>query len=533
MKSLNRWFSPQKKYSHPDETTNEAFVPGREEKTYLKSSLNENRSELEAIFGNTSDFRIEPVLIGKREGFVCYLESMVDHGLIGELIMKPLSTVALQRDNITRITDLDDFRKKIFGGVNYHFTEYTHEMVWYVLSGYAVIFIEDIGEVLAIQVGGLETRSIAEPTTQTIVRGPKDSFIEAIGTNISLIRRRIKNPNLRFESYYIGKDTRTSVTLAFMEGIVNRKILNEIKNRISRIETSAIFDSGNIEEFITDKTWTVFPTIYSTERPDSVASNLIEGKVAIFVDGSPFVLIAPAVFIDFFQVSEDYYHHFFLSSFMRMIRYFAFLISLLLPSLYVAVMTYHHELVPTPLLISLLAQREGVPFPTVVEVLLMEITFEILREAGIRMPRAIGQTVSIVGALVIGEAAVQAGIVSNAMVIVVALTGICNFVSPIYSFAASSRLLRFILIFSATFLGLYGVFLVMVAIVGHLVSLRSFGVPYLASVAPFIVEDQDDVFVRFPIWRDQKRPSYLNTESPIKNGYTEPPSPHSKGGKKS
>jgi spore germination protein KA len=223
--------------------------------------------------------------------------------------------------------------------------------------------------------------------------------------------------------------------------------------------------------------------------------------------------------------AEDNYQNYVMSSFVRMIRYLSFMIGLLMPSAYVGVLTFHHELLPTTLLLSVIAQREDVPFPAVVEVFIMEITFEILREAGVRMPRAVGQTVSIVGALVIGQAAAEAGIISNIMVIIVAITAIANFVFPNYSFANASRLIRFILIIVASILGLYGVLLVLVFMVAHLSSLRSFGVPYLAPVAPFIVEDQKDVFVRLPIWSMNKRPAYLSPNISKKQKAQGSPSP--------
>ncbi|TCP22661.1 spore germination protein KA [Scopulibacillus darangshiensis] len=525
MNFFKKWSSSEQTKFHQSQTTSEELVPEGEKKTGLKNHLEQNRSLLQQVFGDTSDFHIEKVYTGNREGLVCYLESMVKHSLISEQIMKPLSQSSFKQKPINKVKDLDDFRKSFFGGINFHFANYKHEAVWHILSGCAVIFIEGITKALAIEINGTESRAITEPTTQTIVRGPKDAFVEDINTNISLVRRRLKNPRLRFETYHIGKDTLTSVNIGFIEGTVNEEIIAEVRKRISRIDINAIFDSGNLEELITDKTFTPFPTIYSTERPDTVTSNLIEGKVAIFVGGSPFILLVPTVFTDFFEVSEDYYVHFFLASFLRIIRYMAFLIALLLPSFYVAIMTFHHELIPTRLFFSLAAQREGVPFPTVVEVLLMEITFEFLREAGARMPRAVGQTISIVGALVIGQAAVEAGIVSNAMIIIVAITGICNYVSPVYNFGSSSRLLRFLFIFFSALLGFYGIILIVMLLVAHLVSLRSFGIPYLAPVAPFIIEDQDDVFVRFPIWGARKRPSYLNTGSPIKSYDAKSPSP--------
>ena len=304
-----------------------------------------------------------------------------------------------------------------------------------------------------------------------------------------------------------------------------KKLSKKFGQGLNKINVSAIFESANIEELIADKTLTVFPLALNTERPDTVAGNVMEGKIGIIVDGTPFVLLVPAVFTDFFVSSEDYYHNFFVSSFIRILRYVSFMIVLIIPGAYVGLLTYDQEMIPTNLLISIIAQREGVPFPAVVEVFIMEFTFEILREAGIRMPRAVGQTVSIVGALVVGQAAAQAGLISNIMVIIVAITATANFVAPVYSLATATRMLRFVLIIISAFFGLYGVLLGLIVMVAHLASLRSFGVPYLSPVAPFNVKDQKDQLIIFPYWSMNRRPSYLRSPQPEKQNKTVSPSP--------
>ena len=373
--------------------------------------------------------------------------------------------------------------------------------------------------------GNTQYRQVSEPTSQTVIRGPKDSFVESLSTNQSLIRRRIRNKNLYFEEFIIGHETKTKINIVYVKGIANEEIIEEIRTRLNKINVSAIFESANIEELIADKTLTVFPLALNTERPDTVAGNIMEGKIGIIVDGTPFVLFVPTVFTDFFVSSEDYYHNFFVSSFIRILRYISFMIVLLTPAAYVGLLTYDQEMLPTNLLISIAAQREGVPFPAVVEVFIMEFTFEILREAGIRMPRAVGQTVSIVGALVVGQAAAQAGLISNIMVIIVAITATANFVAPVYSLATATRMLRFVLIIISAFFGLYGILLGLIVMVAHLASLRSFGVPYLAPVAPFNVKDQKDQLIIFPYWSMNRRPSYLRSPQPEKQSKTDSPSP--------
>ena len=378
---------------------------------------------------------------------------------------------------------------------------------------------------ITIEMGNTQFRQVSEPTSQTVIRGPKDSFVESLSTNQSLIRRRIRNKNLYFEEFIIGHETKTKIHLVYVKGIANEEIIEEIRTRLNKINISAIFESANIEDLIADKTLTVFPLALNTERPDTVAGNIMEGKIGIIVDGTPFVLLLPTVFTDLFVSSEDYYHNFFVSSFIRILRYISFMIVLLTPAAYVGLLTYDQEMLPTNLLISIAAQREGVPFPAVVEVFIMEFTFEILREAGIRMPRAVGQTVSIVGALVVGQAAAQAGLISNIMVIIVAITATANFVAPVYSLASATRMLRFVLIIISAFFGLYGILLGLIVMVAHLASLRSFGVPYLAPVAPFNVKDQKDQLIIFPFWSMNRRPGYLRSPQQEKQSKTDSPSP--------
>lgn len=304
----------------------------------------------------------------------------------------------------------------------------------------------------------------------------------------------------------IGRYTQTEVIVTYLEGIANPDVVKEALQRLERIDTDSILESGYIEEYIEDVTYSPFPTIMNSERPDAVAAGLLEGQIAILVDGTPFVLQAPVTFFRFLQSSEDYYQRFDIASFIRFIRYLSFFVSMLLPSLYIAITTFHQEMLPTTLLISLAAQREGVPFPAIVEAFLMEITFEVLREAGVRMPRVIGSAISIVGALVLGQASVQAGLVSAAMVIIVSFTAISNFVTPAVNMAVAARLIRFGLMLLAGTFGLFGILTGCMAVLIHLVSLRSFGVPYLTPVAPLVLSRLNDTFIRIPRWLTFMRP---------------------------
>lgn len=390
----------------------------------------------------------------------------------------------------------------------------TYDMLYnYLLSGYSIFLVDGCAKFFSINTFDTEGRSVEEPTSQTIIRGPKESFTEKITVNIALVRKRIKNKALRVEDLNIGNISQTRVSLMYIDKIVKNEIVNEIKNRLSTIQIDAILDSFYIEELIKDDKYSIFPTFLNSEKPDSVAAALLEGRVAIFVDGTGFVITAPALFVEFFQVSEDYYHNFIISSTIRMIRLMAFILTLLVPAIYIALVTFHQEMIPTNLLISIAAQREGVPFPALAEALFMEATFEILREAGVRMPRAIGPAISIVGALVLGQAAVEAGLISAVIVIIVSITAISSFALPNYSMANTVRIIRFtLMILSGTF-GIYGIFVGLIIMTLHLCKLKTIGIPYLTPITPKIKGGNKDTFFRFPLWKMATRPSYISADN--------------------
>lgn len=376
------------------------------------------------------------------------------------------------------------------------------------LSGDVILFLNGSGDVIINSLKGWENRSLSEPSSDAEIRGSKDGFVESIRINTSLIRRRIRDYGLRIDSLKIGKRTKTDIVLVYIDKLVNKEVLNELKKRLDKIDTDAILESAYIEEFIEDSPASVFPQILTTERPDRAAAAILEGKITIIIDNTPFVLIVPSVFWDFMQAAGDYYESPYIASFLRVIRVISLVISLTLPSLYVLLVSFHQEMIPTPLAMKMAAGREGIPYPSIIEALFMELIFEILREAGIRIPKPIGQAVSIVGALVIGEAAVQAGIVAPLMVIVVAAAGICSFTVPGYNAASALRLTRFPIMIATGVLGVLGFFGATAAIILHLLSLRSFGAPYLAPFSPFRFRDNKrDSLIRFPHWHMTGRAS--------------------------
>ncbi|PJY99290.1 spore germination protein [Bacillus vallismortis] len=471
--------------------------------------LTKNISRLKRAVGGSADVVIREVRTGEQDNLhmaVIYFAGLVDQKTINESLIEPLvENQSLHHPHAV---------EKLLGGT-LPLGGVKQEKLWDKLisefmQGNAVIFIEGCDKALIASTQGGKERSIQEPGTQVAFRGPRQGFTESLQTNISMIRRYIKNPDLWVEKMKIGSVTHTDVALMYIHGICEEKVLREVRRRLKKIDIDSVLESGYIEQLIEDETFSTFPTIYHTERPDVVAGNLLEGRFAIVVDGTPFVLIAPALFVQFFQSVEDYYSRFDIATSIRVLRILVFFISLVLPAIYVAGTTFHQEMIPTQLLVVIAAQREVVPFPAVIEALTMEVAFEILREAGVRLPRVVGSAVSIVGALVIGQAAVQAGIVSPAMVIIVALTAISSFATPAFAMAISARLIRFLLIIAAAFMGFFGLILGILVMTIHLCSLRSFGVPYMSPLAPFSPEGMKDALFRVPWWADDKRPEAIS-----------------------
>lgn len=479
----------------------------------IKDHLLENIDKIRKDLGNSDDIIIRKITFGVVHAAMFYTDGLTDKKIITDFILES-QTQDTFIEEIDEMTDreklLDALKELTLGlGDSKEISDY-QELYGSLLSGETVILFDGYSFGLAASTQGWKGRNVSEPVSQLVVRGPQEGFTETLRTNTSLIRRKIKNPNLWLETRQIGQVTKTKVAIMYIKGIVNDKVVEEVRSRLDRIKIDGILESGYIEELIQDDPYSPFPTINNSERPDTVAADLLEGRVAILVDGTPFVLIVPTLFISFFQTAEDYYQRADISTLLRFIRFISLFIAMIGPALYIGITTFHQELLPTQLLISLAAQREGVPFPAFIEALLMEVTFEILREAGIRMPRPIGQAVSIVGTLVIGQAAVEAGIVSASMVIVVAITAISSFVITGYSMAISIRMIRFFIMGLAASFGIFGIVVALIALVMHLCSLRSFGIPYMSPFAPFIPADHKDTIFRLPHWALKSRPRLIN-----------------------
>ncbi|ANS76704.1 spore gernimation protein KA [Paenibacillus yonginensis] len=438
---------------------------------------------------------------------VCYVEGLIDNLLLAELL--ETAAKAVEKDTEGNGPETAERLARDIPSLALRKTEVLDQVFASVLSGDVVFLMDQTPYALSASIGGGLRRSVEEPTSQTVIRGPKEGFTEDLSTNMALVRRKLKTPALRMEVRQIGTYTQTRVAVAYIEGIAKDSLIDEVRTRLDSIQTDSILESNYIEEMIQDAPLTPFPTIMNTERPDAVAASLLDGQIAIIVDGTPFALIMPVTFFKFFQSSEDYYQRYDLATFLRVLRMAACLVALLLPSLYIAITTFQQEMLPMTMLITLAAQREGTPLPALIEAFVMEMTFEVIREAGVRMPRVIGPAISIVGALVIGQAAVQAGLVSGTMVIVVSFTAIANFVIPSIDMAAAIRLIRFTLMILAGTFGLFGILAGIIPILNHLVSLRSFGVDYFLPYAPFNRTNSKDWLVRMPWWAMKSRPDQI------------------------
>jgi spore germination protein KA len=472
----------------------------------ISDDFQENILYVQNALGNSSDLNYRT--LNKTKNLVIfYIDGITNTDMINEHIIEQLNESSFQ--------DIEDI-KQIITVNNVSEEQDREKIIDGLVKGKTAIFLEGSSTAIVVETKYIETRAIEDSTTQAVMRGPKESFSESIQKNTALLRSRIKSPQLRIKIITVGEVTQTKIGVAYVENIVNKEVLNEVIERISSIKIDAILGSSYIEAYIIDEDRTVFPLIQDSERPDTVAAELLEGRLAIIVDGTPFVLIAPAVFIQFFQSAEDYYQNQYISTFIRMIRFGSFFVTLLAPAIYIALLAHHQGLVPTTLLISILAQRDGVPFPIVIEALLMEIVFEVLREAGIRMPRTLGPALSIVGALIIGQAAVEAGFVAASTVIIVSITAISSFAIPYYTMSIVTRLLKFAFIIFSSFLGIYGIVIMFIFILLHMCGLRSFGMPYLSPLAPFRNSELKDSVIRFSLRSLVKRPFPANKRNRIR-----------------
>lgn len=511
---------PEKRYN-----TGPKGVPYPHEFAEVSPKLTENEKFLRQEFANTTDIVFREFYMGDIRCLTVWVDGLINNRVSHDLFRALMLDVEPDRFKKVPASERLDYVNKHL--LPFYATIRVVDLIelrrWVMMS--KMILLMDGSPIgLVLDAEATPMRGITEPTLESVVSGPRDAFVESLRLNTALIRSHLGDPKLKTENFIVGRRSNTLVTLMYVEDVARPEVIAEARARLGRIDTDALLDASYIEEFIQDRRLTMFPLLKRTERPDKVVADLIEGRFAIVVDGSPQVMTAPSVFVEFFQAAEDYYTNLFIVAGLRLLRYLGFFITCTLPALYVAITTFHQEMIPIPLIFSMAGTRETVPFPAFFEALLLLVVWELLVEAGLRLPTVVGGAVNIVGALIIGQAAVQAGVVSPILVIVIAATAISAFaVSANYQLGSITRLIRLLFLVAGAVLGLYGMALIFLAFLIHLASLRSFGVPYLAPLAPLMTGEMKDVFYRAPKWDMRSRPAQIagtdmireNTVSPI------------------
>lgn len=480
--------------------------------------INSNK-KIENIFkyvkernGNSPDITHRIIKIGTKKVGYIFLQSVSSDDKISNFLVKSLN-LDYQFNTTNIFTKIFDSLQNSISNSNLKIINSKEEIFYYLANGFTIIVTEDSEKLIAVETRIKLDRGIVESTTETVIRGPKDSFTENHLINIGLIRKRIKDVNLWFDEIKLGKRTQTKIDIIYLNDVVKKEKVEKIKNKLDKIDIDGVLDSGYIREFITEKKVFLFPKFLSTERPDVVCSSLLEGKIVILVENSPFALIIPTVFVDFLHSPEDNYQLPFNVTLSRIVRFLSFILTIITPAFYISMMTYDIRLIPSQLLISLAAQRQGVPFPTAFEVVLLLTVFEILRESDLRSPSKMGASISIVGALVLGDAAVSAGIVSPIAVIIVAITSVSGLVFSDIDMVNSIRIWRIIFLIFASFLGFIGIVASTIILITRLASIETLDTPYLAPLSPFNLKDQ--IYGIFKVNRANttNRPNYLHVKN--------------------
>ncbi|MCD9024975.1 spore germination protein [Cohnella sp. NL03-T5] len=461
---------------------------------YVASSLQDNISYVNEALFRTADLISRPIDYLSEQGSLLYLSSVCDTIKIHQFILKPL--LGAHEANLDRVLTAAIVEK----------LSNLEKAIDLMLAGYAVLFLEGKEECYAVQVSFINDRSVTEPQNEKTIQGAHDGFIESMRVNLQLVRKQINSRNLVVRRYTLGNMTKTEASIVYLNDLANPELVEEIDRRIAEVNADNLMSGFLLLEYIENQSFSPFPQILQTERPDRVVANLLEGRVALLMEGSPATLIMPVTFFAFYQSPDDYYSRSLAGSFLRLLRLFSFFIALALPAFYIAVVSFHYEVIPMELFYRIKGSVEKIPYPPILEALFMELTIELLREAGMRLPSPIGQSIGIVGGLVIGDAVVRVGLVSYPMITVVALTAIASFVVPSHEMSYSVRLLRFPVMIAAALFGFVGIVFALTAILIHLCKLESFGTPYFAPIAPMRVKDWKDAIIRLPFWKLNERP---------------------------
>lgn len=482
----------------------------------IDKNVQENISKIKKLYGNSCDINTRILKIDKTNIGVIFLESSSSCSNISDFIVKSINMISKDKSIFQSV--YENLKNRIFNSQMITIEDFS-KFPYFLSAGFTIVITDDSDKAIVLETRAHLDRGVTESTSEPIIRGPKDSFTESHAKNLGLIRKRIKDSNLWFEQMKIGKRTQTRVTIGYINDIVKKEEIDYIKKKLKKINIDGILDSGNLREFlISDKS--NFPQVQSTERPDLTCQSLLNGKIVILVENSPIVLLLPVVFIDFLHTPEDFYQKPTNISLTRILKFLSFLITLFTPAIYIAITTFDQIVVPNEILISLAIQRESVPFPTSVEIIILMTIFEILKESDIRMPTNTGTAMSIVGALVLGQAAVDAGIVSPIAVIVVAFTSICSMIFTDIDFMNGIRFWRFIFIIAASSLGLIGLLIAIIIFIIKLSSLENFKVSYLSPFSPLNINGQKNAILRLSLPHIFKRPDYMNIKNIVKQGGT-------------
>ncbi|MFC9708637.1 spore germination protein [Paenibacillus sp. NPDC056933] len=458
------------------------------------SELSKNIAYVEQSLFQTDDLKKQSISLNGVEGVLLYIDSLIDQ----EIIQTHVLTSLLDHTNSG-----SDPLFTTLGSQKETDLQMTTDAL---IQGKCLLMLEGTAEFYILSTEKIYARTTDEPVNEGVIRGAHNGFIEHLSVNLNLIRRQIISPSLIVRYFNVGEKTRTKVAIVYLQDVTNPELVEKVKGRILAISSDMVLAPGFIEEFVEDNPFSLFPQQLSTERPDRVIANLMEGRVAILAEGSPTALIAPVTFFAFYQSPDDYHGRWMVSSFLRLIRMMSFIIAFTLPAVYIATISFHSAILPLELAHTIKKSLQNIPFPALVEAMLLELIFEVLREAGVRLPSRVGQTIGIVGGLVIGDAIVRAGLVSYTMTIVVSLTAISSFLVPSHEMSSAVRILRFPMMVGAAIFGYIGIAFGLVILTIHLCKLETFGSPYFAPVAPFRLSDMKDVWIRFPIWALRQRP---------------------------
>lgn len=509
-----------RKYNHMMKSSQQKNNDPIKQSPSLSSSLQENMMQLKTLFTDTPDLVIRKLLIKqtKIEAAVVYLSGINDSNTVYNHVLTPLlfqnypsdeSNFEVSLGHIKTVSNWKDVENSL-------------------LKGECILFIDNDYKAYIFDTTRFPKRSLEDSPIESSLTGSHVGFTETGQDNIALIRKQVENRELKIKQYVVGDRGKISISVLYLEDVANKEILKEITKRIEKIDVDAIVNAGELAEYIEDNPYSPFPQLLLTERPDFASQEILQGRFVIVVDRSPSVIVCPVTFDSFFKTTDDYSSRWMVASFIRILRYLAFFFAIFLPAFYIAVISFHFEIIPLELLLSIGVSRERIPFPPYIEAFIMEITLEMLREAGVRLPAKIGQTVGIVGGIVIGQAAVEAGIVSNIMVIVVALTAIASFIIPNYDMAAAIRIIRFPMMILASLYGFVGIIVGLMILLIHFISLESLKVPYSMPITPLRLSDWKDIFIRLPQWSIKKRPKSTlalqirKSDSSRKDGENEP-----------